>query len=195
MVAVMARAKEFDEQQALSAAVELFWRKGYEGTSVQDLVDATGVNRASLYATFGDKQQLFRKALAQFGDRNVKSLRELAATAGGGLHRIRAVFRLVAEQTLSDHRGCMVANAVTELSAREPWMAEIGESSREQIERIFLACLKEASAAGEIQPGKSNRATARFLTNSLFGLRVMAKMKPSRTFVQDIVRANLAVLK
>ena len=89
----------------------------------------------------------------------------------------------------------MVANAVTELSARETWMAEIGESTREQIEQIFLACLKEASAAGDIQPGKANRATARFLTNSLFGLRVMAKMKPGRTFVEDIVRANLAVLK
>lgn len=191
----MARAREFDEQMALSAAVELFWRKGYEGTSIRDLVEATGVNRASLYATFGGKQEFFRRALAQFNDCNVKSLQELAGQAVGGLGRIRAIFRLVAEQTLSDHRGCMVANAVTELSARETWMAEIGESTREQIEQIFLACLKEASAAGDIQPGKANRATARFLTNSLFGLRVMAKMKPGRTFVEDIVRANLAVLK
>ena len=89
----MAPAREFDEQMALSAAVELFWRKGYEGTSIRDLVEATGVNRASLYATFGGKQEFFRRALAQFKDCNVKSLQELAGQAVGGLGRIRAVFR------------------------------------------------------------------------------------------------------
>jgi TetR/AcrR family transcriptional repressor of nem operon len=190
----MPRTRAFTESEVLEAATNVFWTKGFEGTSVQDLVDATGLSRGSLYASFGDKQQLFVKSLRLFEDRSFTWFQSLAAAQPGGVAKIRAVFDSAAESTLNDCRGCLVANAATELSSREPWMAEIGEASRRGLERFFQACLDAAVAIAEIDPAKGSPATARFLTNALLGLRVVAKMKPTRELLDDIVRTTLSVL-
>jgi len=189
----MARAKEFDEEAALSAAADLFWRKGFEATSIRDLVEATGVNRASLYATFGDKQDLFQKALSHYENSSVRALEESSQEDGPGFKRIGALFRRVAEQTMCDCRGCMLTNAAIELSTREPWMADTGRRAREHMEQFFLRCLEEAESLGEIRAGLATPARARYLTNSLFGLRLMSKMNPTRALVDDIVETTLAV--
>ncbi len=191
----MARNREFEESQVVASATDVFWTKGYEATSVQDLVDATGLSRGSLYGAFGDKEQLFRKALAHFEERSFASFQTTAASQAGGVDKIRSVFHQAAESTLNDCRGCMVANAATELSSREPWMAEIGEASRRGLERFFQSCLDLAAAAREIDPDKASPAIARFLTNSLLGLRVVAKMKPTREQLDDIVQTNLSILR
>ncbi len=190
----MARNREFDDHEILAAATDVFWRKGYEGTSVQDLVVATGLSRGSLYGAFGDKEQLFRKALAHFEERSFSGFEEVAAGHAGGVGKIRAVFQQAAESTLTDCRGCLVANAATELSSREPWMAEIGEASRRGLERFFKSCMDLAVATGELESDKGGPAMARFLTNALLGLRVMAKMKPTRELLADIVATTLSIL-
>src|SRR5438270_10929061 len=103
----MARAKEFDYDEALESATRVFWEKGYEATSIQDLVAATGVNRASLYETFGDKRELFRKALERFRCAQEKSFEQLMQDHPAGLERVRAFFRKVARESLCDTRGCL----------------------------------------------------------------------------------------
>ena len=191
----MARTKEFDYEQALDRAMHVFWNKGYEATSIQDIVDATGVNRASLYNTFGDKKALFLKALDRFASDNQHSLAATTAHAAPGLGRIRETFRQAAAATLQEPRGCFLMNSTTELATQDPEMCELGHRARQTVESFFVSCLKDAAARGEWHSPRRTVAVARFLTNTVFGLRTMAKMQPDRDLVDDIVETALSVIR
>jgi TetR/AcrR family transcriptional regulator, transcriptional repressor for nem operon len=191
----MPRTKEFDYDRALDDATRLFWDKGYEATSIQDLVNATGVNRASLYQSFGGKRELFQKALERFQLADEQSFACLTTGSAPGLEKIRRVFQQVACQVVDDAKGCLVINSIAELSTQDKDIHGMGKQVRERIENFFAACLKEARRRKELPPGKDIRALARFLTNAFFGLRMMAKMQPNRELVDDIVSSTLAALK
>jgi TetR/AcrR family transcriptional regulator, transcriptional repressor for nem operon len=190
----MARSKEFDGNQALDEALRVFWEKGFEATSIQDLVNATGVNRASLYQTFGSKRELFLKALDRFAacDRNVDR-----ATAGvePGLGRIRAALRLAGRQAAADVRGCMLVNAIVERAAQDREMQAVGKAARRRLEDFFAESLAEAEHRGEIRAGQDRLALARFLTNTLFGLRVTAKTQAGPGVVRAIVETTLGFIE
>ena len=190
----MARTREFDGNRALDDALRVFWDKGYEAASIHDLVSATGVNRASLYQTFGSKRELFLKALDRFAacDRNIAQ-----ATAGvaPGLARIRAALRLAGKQAAADVRGCMVVNAIVERAAQNREMQDLGRAARRRLDSFFAESLAEAERRGEIRAGRDCLALARFLTNALFGLRVMAKTRPSASTIRAIVETTLGVVE
>ncbi len=190
----MARTKEFDGEQALEDALQVFWEKGYEATSVQDLVKATGVNRASLYQSFGSKRELFLKALERFGscDRNVE---HATADVEPGLDRIRAALRMAGEQSAGDVRGCMIVNAIVERAAQDCEMQAMGGAIRQHFEDFFTEALAEAERRGEIRPGRDHLALARFLTNALFGLRVTAKTRAGAQAIRAIVETTLYVIE
>jgi TetR/AcrR family transcriptional repressor of nem operon len=191
----MARTKEFDCDKALDEAMAVFWKKGYQSTSIQDLVDATGVNRASLYETFGGKHRIFEKALERFRQADNKNFSVLAADKPAGLKRIEALFRLIADDVLADPRGCPIVNCVAESASSDPWIAGIGKLSREEIERVFETQVKQAINSGELPKGRRPKALARYLTNSVLGLRVMARMLPEKQLIHDIVATTLASLR
>jgi len=190
----MPRFKEFDVNEALDAALQVFWKKGYEATSIQDLVDATRVNRASLYEAFGSKRKLFDKALDRFatGDNN---LERATASIEPGLRRIRAAFDLAIAQSVSDVRGCMVVNAIVERAAEERKMRTLGRKARTGIEAFFTRSLEEARIRGQIREGHDIAALAAFLTNALFGLRVTAKTLPDPESIRAIVQTTLSVIE
>jgi TetR/AcrR family transcriptional repressor of nem operon len=190
----MARTKEFDCDQALENAMRLFWEKGYEATSIEQIVCATGVNRASLYGTFGGKRELFDAALKRFQDHSEHELDRIAEGAAPGLAKIREVFRSVGRETLDDARGCFVVNTLAELSVCNPDIARLGKSTRKHAEKFFEKQLREARDLGEIPPGRNPRALGCFLANALFGLRMIAKTQPEARVVQDIVTSTLATL-
>ena len=191
----MPRTKEFDYDRALDDATRLFWDKGYEATSIQDLVDATGVNRASLYQTFGGKRELFQKALERFQAADEQSFVCLTTGCDPGLAKIRRVFEQAACQVVDNPKGCFVINSIAELSTQDEDIRGMSKQVREQIENFFASSLKDARRRKELPPGKDIRAVARFLTNAFFGLRVMAKMQPNRELVDDIVLSTLDALK
>ena len=190
----MARTREFDGNRALDDALRVFWDKGYEAASIQDLVSATGVNRASLYQTFGSKRELFLKVLDRFAacDQNIEQ-----ATAGvaPGLARIRAALRLAGKQAAADVRGCMVVNAIVERASQDREMQDLGRAARRRLDNFFAESLAEAERRGEIRAGRDRLALARFLTNALFGLRVMAKTRPSASTIRAIVETTLGVIE
>lgn len=190
----MPRSKAFDPDQALERAMNVFWDKGYEGTSIQDLVGATGVNRASLYQTFGDKRQLFQKALERFRNGGDRDLNEVTARYPAGVSRIRAALEDAGRAALSDPRGCFVVNAAAELATRDQQMLDSAKDTREQIERFFTRCLRDAVKIGEIRPEANPITLARFLTNALFGLRLTAKTQPTRKLIADVVDTTLGAI-
>ena len=173
-----------------------FWSRGYAATSVQDLVDRMGIQRGSLYATFGDKRALFFAAMDRY-DR-VVTAKLLAALdePASGTDAIRRFFRLKVELAVEAGRprGCLVTNSVTELASRDRGTATRVGAVLTKIETAFHRAVIRAQKAGEIEPARNPRALARFLTSSAQGLSVMAKAFPERAVLEDIVKVILATL-
>ncbi|MGH7322589.1 MAG: TetR/AcrR family transcriptional regulator [Candidatus Rokuibacteriota bacterium] len=193
----MARPKEFEHDVVLDRAMQVFWSRGYQGTSIQHLVARMGIQRGSLYATFGDKRTLFFAAIHHY-DRVVTA--KLLATLehpGSGKAAIRRFFRLKVELSMEPGRprGCLVTNSTAELASRDRGTATRVGAVLTKIEGAFHRAVVRAQKAGEIDPARSPRALARFLTSSAQGLSVMAKASPDRAVLEDIVKVTLAALE
>ncbi len=193
----MARPREFEHAVVLDRAMRIFWSRGYEATSVQDLVDHMGIQRGSLYATFGDKRALFLAAIDRYDRVVTAKLLVALDEPASGLEAIRQFFRLKIEWAVAANRprGCLVTNSVTELASRDRKTANQVGALLAKIEAAFQRAVVRAQEAGDIDPAREPRALARFLTSSAQGLSVMAKTFPERTMLEDIVEVILTVLK
>ena len=193
----MPRQKEFDREVALDRAMSAFWTKGYASTSVEDLVARMGVQRGSLYATFGDKRTLFLSALDRYQRVVTRELFDALEAPGSGLEAIRRFFRLRVEGSLDRSRppGCLVTNSAVELSRRDRGAAAKVGGSLAGLEAAFRRALERARAQGELAATRDVRALARFLTSSAQGLSVMAKAFPERAVLEDVVKVVLAALE
>jgi len=191
----MARTKEFDQEQALDAAMHLFWERGYEATSVQELVDATGVQRQSLYDTFGSKHEMFLQSLMRYQASEGHQMSELMKKyPKGSLPLIRAIFESCASQTVCDVRGCFATNCAAELGSSNEAVAERVRIGTEGLEQVFKRCLVQAKNAHELSNSSSVSALAQFLVNAYLGLRLMAKMRPNKAMIDNVVSVTLAAL-
>jgi TetR/AcrR family transcriptional repressor of nem operon len=192
----MPRPREFDRDVVLDRAMRVFWIRGYQAASIQRLVTRMGIQRGSLYATFGDKRALFFAALDRY-DR-VATARLLAALErpGSGKTAIRDFFRLKVELAMEPERprGCLVTNSATELASRDRGTATKVGAVLAKLEAGFHRAVVRAQKAGEIDRARDARALARFLTSSAQGLSVMAKAFPERAILEDIVKVTLATL-
>jgi len=193
----VARPKEFERDVVLDRAMKVFWTRGYAATSIQLLVGRMGIQRGSLYDTFGDKRGLFFAAIEHY-DRVVtgKLLAALDAP-GSGKDAIRRFFRLKVELAAEPGRprGCLVTNSTAELASRDRGTATRIGGVLAKIEAAFHRAVVRAQQAGEIDAARNPRALARFLTSSAQGLSVMAKAFPDRAVLDDIVKVTLAALE
>lgn len=196
MLAPMPRAKAFDPDVTLEHAVELFWRRGYEGTSMAQLLEFMGISRQSLYDTYGDKHTLFLSAVDRYRENLRKRFAEIIAEHDSPLAGLRAWVDHVLAEVIDhpDHRACMMANSALELGQRDPELRERVSEHLRDVEDAFAGVLERAQAAGEIDAGRDARALARFLTNSLHGLGVLARGGASRAMVHDSVETTMAVV-
>ncbi|MGV9700586.1 TetR/AcrR family transcriptional regulator [Streptomyces sp. NPDC003470] len=193
----MARTKEFDPDAALGAALELFWRRGYEATSMSDLVEHLGVGRASIYATFGNKRELYLKALERYEQGLLPELLEELARPGPALPGVRSlVRRYAAEATAEDERGrgCFVTNTAAELAPHDPVAARRVERNWDRLETVLHAALTRARAQGELPAGRDPLTLARMLLVLLQGLRVVGKASQDPARVRDAAEQALALL-
>ncbi len=192
----MARPKEFEREEVLDRAIEVFWDRGYEAASIQDLVDQMGINRGSLYDTFGDKHRLFLEALDRYEEVFHAEILEMLTQAGSPRKAIERVFDSVTRQCACDsgRRGCLLTNTAVELSGHDSDSADRVRANFTRLESAFHRACRESMEKGEIGARHDPRALARFLTSSLQGLRVMSKARPSRAHLRDIARVALSVL-
>jgi TetR/AcrR family transcriptional repressor of nem operon len=193
----MARHKEFDRDEALQKAMEVFWERGYEATSVRDLVGHTGVNRQSLYDTFGGKHALYLAALDRYREVEGGKMFELLAGRGSVKKALRRLFEGVvegADEGGGRRRGCFMGNATAEMAGRCPETADRACGQLAAAEGALYRALLHGRKTGEIKNVRDPRAVARFLYSSLQGLQVMAKATPDRKVLRDIVRVTLSVL-
>lgn len=192
----MARTKEFDPDAALHSALQLFWRRGYEATSMSDLVDHLGIGRASIYATFGNKHDLYLKALDRYSqEQDPRIVRELSQP-GPALDAVRALVRRFAGEAGAERRdrGCFVTNTAAELAAHDREAARRVEASWAHLETLLHAALARAEAQGELPEGRDPRALARMLTVLMQGMRVVGKASPDPARVRDAAEQALTLL-
>ncbi len=192
----MARPKAFEPDQALDAAMGVFWAKGFEATSVADLVEATGVNRASLYGTFGDKDRLFLASLQRYCDQRVETMIDRLERPGLPLGNIRAVFESIVDRVEreGDRRGCFLCNSAVELGQHDPAVRGIVEAHLRAIAAGFEDALMRAQVAGDLPVELDAPAVALTLASQVNGLRVFAKAGFSPAELRRIAETTLGLI-
>lgn len=185
---IMPWEKSFDVDETLTRAMHAFWSQGYEATSMQDLVTATGVNRASLYATYGDKRALFVAALRKYdGEVRRRTLAHLAANLPPA-DAIRAVFDKFIDQTRSPggNWGCFLVNTALELAAHDAELAAMVNAAEDEIEAFFLAMIRKGQARGEFAADGDAGAMAHQALAALLGVLVMIRSRPKAEYLHAV---------
>ena len=192
----MPRPKEFNPDDAIEKAMQVFWHKGYEATSMEDLLSAMDLNRGSLYDTFGDKRQLFLKVIDRYCITFVGSKFSLLDQPGPALPTLRRFISGMIEGGLADpqRRGCLIANTVMELSPHEKEIAGTLRQALTMAEDTFFKVLARAKQQGELTHDKDPRALARFLTTMMQGTIVMIKAGVSADVVKQTAETALSML-
>lgn len=192
----MGRPREFDLDEVLTAAGDVFWARGYEATSTRALTECTGLTPASLYNAFGDKRNFYLLALRYYLDQNLRErITRLESTLSPG-RAIAAFFREIIDRSLADpqHRGCMLMNSAIEVTTEDPEMQRIIADETVVIERFFHRCAVAAQKNCEIPGREPAEDIARMLLAVLVGLRVLARVRPDAKLLNGLVRPTLAML-
>jgi len=191
----MARPREFDETAVLNAAVECFWARGYEATSVRDLAQQMGITGASLYNAFGDKRALYRRALDHYVANSVADrIQRLESLPP--LDAIRGFLDEIVQRSLSDpqHKGCMLVNSALELAPHDPEFQQAIAEVLARIEAFFHGCVVAGQRDGTIAVDKPADDLARLLLGALMGIRVLARARPERALLEGLARPAVAAL-
>lgn len=185
---MMGRYREFDVDVALEAALSVFWKKGYEGTSFDDLTRATGVARPSLYATFGNKESFFRKALDRYDGTYMAFMADALKET-----KISNVIRLILEGALNTHtlegesRGCLGINGALACSDNaEPIRQEL-INRRTRSEAALAERFEQAKTEGELSPSADGAALAKYIMMMTQGMAVQAKAGVSNDMLRPVV--------
>jgi TetR/AcrR family transcriptional regulator, transcriptional repressor for nem operon len=191
----MAGKKAFDPQRVLEKAMHAFWERGYEGISIEDLVQSTGIGRGSLYGTFDDKHSLYLAALDQYVAA-VRAQTSALLEQEGALHEVlQQLFQAQLEALLSDpaRRGCFLVNASLEMAPHDPQVNTVVQSALQEFEECLYRLLIKAQVAGELSWKHDPHQLAHFLLGTFVSLRVLARGQPDRRVLEDVVTTAVSV--
>ncbi len=192
----MPRSREFEPQEALQKAMQVIWQKGYSATSIEDLVEHTGVSRYGLYTTFGEKRDLFLAVLDCYRDTVVSRLLGVLERPEAGLHAIRDYFQVLADtaDTLAGRFGCLMCNTAVELAPFDPEIAEKVQAHLSRIQRAFTTALHTAKRQGDLEPDFDCEGYAEYLLGQTQGLFVLARSLVPRETIRHFVEIALSRL-
>lgn len=192
----MARPQEFDTAEALSAAMHVFWRKGYEATSLADIMAATGLSKSSLYAAFGDKRSLFLAALSSYQAERMAFMQQVLEDGRPARQSIESFFRdavaHIADPAQSS--GCMTANEAVELAPHDADVQRLVAEDFQALDDAFTRAVTRGQADGSIASHEDPRKLARFLVVGFQGLQVMARAQSDRPRLDDTVTVMMGAL-
>jgi TetR/AcrR family transcriptional repressor of nem operon len=189
------RPQIFDEAQVLNRATDLFWSRGYEATSMEDLLETMGIGKSSFYHSFGSKRDLFEKVLNRFVNTSIGQLVRDLETEGHPIEAIRTFFRSIAAAPPDLHRkGCFMGNTVVELQNLDKSLKELAAERLKKMEAIFLGALRKAQQQGELHKAKDPVLLARYLLTLWNGLNVTRRLYPQKEALGALIELQLQVL-
>lgn len=188
------RPREFDPEEALSAALQVFWKRGYEGASLAELTEAMGITKPSLYACFGNKESLFRKALDLYERDKLCYVRSALEEPTAKAVAERLLRGALAMQCGSDEpKGCLgvissVANTAHAECIRDEVLARRASSDRAMVERF-----ERAKAEGDLPAGVEAPALACYLSTVIQGMAVQAGAGTPSARLEQLIETTLAM--
>ena len=192
----MARPREFDEATVLDAAIERFWQRGYEATSVRDLADEMNIAGASLYNAFGDKRLLYERALNRYLDQTFRERIRRLEPSLPPREAIVAFLQEIIKRSLTDkqRRGCMLVNSAIESAPHDSKFLEIVATFLDEVESFFFRCVSNGQRNGSITKAHSAEDLSKSLLGILLGIRVLARVRPERKLLEGLVRPVFGLL-
>lgn len=192
----MPRNKQFDEQEVLEKALILFWKKGYNATSIRDLVEGLGINRASLYTAFGDKEKLFNRAFKHYIDTNNSFMIQFFAKEPQVKTGFKKLFQIAIEDACLDvdRKGCFVVNTTTELIPSDSLVVEMIQKNKLVIEAVFLKFLQKGEIENQFPKGKDLKSLTTMFYTLLSGLKVVSKVETDKISLTKMVDISLSLL-
>ncbi len=196
-VSIMARTREFDEAKVLEAAMQLFWEKGYEATSLSDLTTRMGIQRPSIYSTFGDKKELFEAALRRYTTTRASEIRTKLQSYASVKQAFSIFFEdvITAEYTKDLSNGCFCINTMVELAPHDEKFEILTREHQLYLSVIFQETIERGIQSGELEANTDSKSLAQALIVALIGLTVMLKSQPQRSFVDNAIATTLTLLK
>lgn len=192
----MPRKKQFGIQEVKEKAMVAFWDNGYRATSLQDLVEAMGINRASLYDTFGDKYTLFLETLHSYNDKYVKPYIAERIRTHSPRQAVVGMFDDICDrvQAGEDRNGCFIINTALELSPHDKEVSKIVNRTFAYIEKnFFRKMIIRGQASGEIAKSVVPTSASRILLSLFLGLRVLSRNQPEKV-VLNAIKDQVAAL-
>lgn len=193
----MPRVKQFDQEEVLQKAMLLFWKQGYHDTSIDELVKFLGINRASLYDTFGGKKKLYEKALESYRTQNYQGMHAFLQSQENVKEGLRQVFQKITYDDYADEdcKGCFIVNTTTELLPADSDLQAVIEQHGQLVEQAFVDFLQKGVERGQISKDKDLKTLASLLYTLMTGLRVVGKTKPEVAVSMAAVDAVLSLLE
>ena len=191
----MPKSVLFDKEDTIAKVTNLFWEKGYHATSMQDLVDATGLNRSSIYNTYGDKYNLFVEALKHYQLYQNELLAKAKKSTNSPKEVIKQLFNATWEKlNEANSKGCFLSNCATEMSNSDPQIKKFLLDNKSQMVAIFKLLIEAAQAMDEVDKEKDAELLANYLFSSLQGIRVTSMIDNDPKHIKGIAEQTLAVL-
>jgi len=177
--------------------MQIFWRNGYENTSMQNLLDGMNLSKSSLYQAFGGKQALFERCMTRYGDEMIGSLRHALQDSPSGLGFIRQFLESVLDEArgVCEARGCLVLNTANEFARRNPQIAEAVSQGLNRFHEVLLAAVERAQKEGDIPPERDPNMLATYLVSSMSGLKTMSKAGAGEKTLKGIIDLTLEALQ
>ncbi|MED0875561.1 TetR/AcrR family transcriptional regulator [Bacillus mobilis] len=193
----MARLREFDEEKALDAAMQLFWEKGYAATSLSDLTAKMEIQKPSLYSAFGDKEGLFEAALRRYTNLHAANIRTKLQNEQSVKEAIRTFFENMVEEEYKKefNKGCFCINTMVELAPHNEKFEVLTREHQMYLAVVFQEVITKGIQSGELQSDLNAKALAQTLVTSLIGLTVLMKSRPERSVIDNSVSMIVSLLK
>jgi TetR/AcrR family transcriptional repressor of nem operon len=191
----MARPREFDEATLMEAAIQCFWSRGYEATSVKDLIAMTGVTAASLYNAYGDKRGIFQAALDHYVESSIMD-RIRRCKLLPPHQAICSFFDEIVSRSLNDRqrKGCMLVNSALEIAPHDLEFRKRIDCTLVHIETFFHECINAGQADGTVARTTSAEILAQHLLGVLMGVRVLARVRPERSLLEGAIAPAIALI-
>lgn len=174
----------------------LFWAKGYQAASLNDLIEAMDLSKSSFYESFGNKRDVLLEALRRYGESAMTGLVEPLLRPEAGRKEIEETFGRMLAHALSPvgQRGCLVNNCMAEVAPHDPVVLDASLAVRDGLQDALARAIGRGQRSGTIAAREKPKALARFLVNALSGINLAAKAKPAKAMLDDIVRVTLRAL-